>query len=103
MRALFRSPFPVDLVQACPSGGPPTTRKVVPPPFGLGPILPRATKLRPQFARLSPVLTPVRGTSPAATEAEGREKHKGARGGCRPRAKRAEGFSRARARPRPRA
>src|SRR5438105_11338910 len=49
MRALFRSPFPVDLVQACPCGGGPTTRKVVPPPFGLRPILPAATRPAPQF------------------------------------------------------
>ena len=46
----FRSPFPVDLGEACPPGGPPTTRKVVPPPFGLGLILPAATNIEPKSA-----------------------------------------------------
>src|SRR5256885_16792508 len=88
MRALFRSPFPVDLVQACPSGAGPTTRKVVPPPFGLGPILPAATRLAPQFGLFSPVLTPSGRTSPKEREAAVRGTQENARTGLAPPARR---------------
>src|SRR6266566_4175083 len=89
MRALFGPPFLSICVQACPSGGTPTTRKVVPPPFGLGLILPSATSPRPQFGQLSPVLTPVGLTRPIRRGAEVREKHIAARGERRPPAGRA--------------